>query len=304
MKVEDIDRYCQLLPAYARRFDYDLDAGGTDSTNHQRLNRKLHARSNPRFAWDFVKTLVECQCNPPLGVKDPWILRAYVYEKGVNHDPTMEKIVMMSSRNCLFQYAVQAYLIHPEYTFEQIAGVLGVSVRVIEGYESLFFNVRDRMSDLEYMQTIVWPVGRYVEREAGYHQVAGFGRRLLQSSIEHGPEKALAAAGFNRGWRALTNGSSALQETLTLMTGSANLALWGTTGGHSNAAPLKSVMNIVIAQAQSGAPQDSVSEMSGINSLGDMMLGTLRELTNAGKNQPVIDVQVVTTPVPEESNKS
>lgn len=295
MNTADIIRYCQLLPPFARRFDVCAEEVGSGSNHQARLVRTHNALSDPRFGWLYVKTLVECNTAPPLGIANTWLLRAYMFEKGRGRDPILEKVILMGTTPKIhFQYAIQALLIHKDFSFTKIAKRLGLDVAVVEAYEQLFFNVRDRMDDQAYMQNIIWPDGRYVEQNPNYQQENSFRQRLLQTSYEHGPDKALAAGGFTQHWGPLTGGAAALQETLRITLAGANISLWGSTGGNSNARPVRSSLGILTAQAQSGAPSESVTAQTGIQNLGDWMLKELDDLTSAGR---VIDV--VATVIPQ-----
>ena len=288
MTVEDITLYCQLLPPYARFFDVIPESDGVGSNHQRHINRQQRSLSDPAFGWHFVKTLVECD-SPPLSVfQHVWLRRAYAYEKWHRPDSIIEATLGLASTRA-FQYALQALLIHEDYSLTRAAETLGLKVKVVEAYEQLFFNIRDRIRELKYRTDIIWPNTRYAEGDQDYYRNVGPRLRLLQTSLEHGPEKALAAAGYNDNWANLVTGPAALQETLRVASRGANLALWGVTGGNTNNVTVKRVFNLVIAQAQSGAPPETSAEQSEVSCLGVSMQKTLQTLITAG----TIDVEEV-----------
>lgn len=302
MTEADIIRYCHLLPPFARRFDVNLTDAGVGSANQQRVNRNRCATFDPAFGWHFVKTLTECDVRFPAGIEHVWLLRTYMYEKSRQFEPTLDKMVGMASDSALFQNAVQALLIHKDYTVERTAATLGLDPLVVEAYEQLFFNVRDRLADQEYMTHLIWPYGRYCESDPAYYNTLSPRQRLLQTSYEHGPEKALAAAGYNRSGMNMYTGPAALQETQRLAMHGANMCLWSVTSANTNAIPVRRIFNIVVAQAQSGAPQENTAEAREIQCLGTSMRTILVGLVGAGQEpdaQPTIDVQ--STRVPEKA---
>ena len=92
---------------------------------------------------------------------------------------------------------LDALLLADDASMADIAGLLDVGDQVIEAYETLHWNVRDRMHEKRYLAALMYPEGRQAAARDAKPNAAGDRLRLLRAGAENGKAAVLALAGWS-----------------------------------------------------------------------------------------------------------
>ena len=92
---------------------------------------------------------------------------------------------------------LDALLLADDASLADIAGLLDVSEEVIEAYEALHWNVRDRLHEKRYLAGLLYPDGRQAAARDAKPDAAGDRLRLLRAGAENGKAAVLALAGLS-----------------------------------------------------------------------------------------------------------
>lgn len=145
--------------------------------------------SDPMFGWAFVKSFLDAQEPLPLEVSESTLLRTFAYHQYSNRDPhvrqafQLRKHVEKQRRTML-----HCMLLIPKLSLEHIAGELLMDQDVVEIYETLFWNVRDRMNDPIYINSIVYPETTQILWASQYHINEDYLNMAIRAATLHGIE--------------------------------------------------------------------------------------------------------------------
>jgi len=127
-------------------------------------------------------------------VRDVLLRKAYAWQVHGRPNPVLEEAYEINHpANHQTASLLNALLICPDLSVEKIAGLIGLPLAVVEAYEGLFFNVRDRLDDRLYLARLVYPDSRYpgIETDAMTPQ----SDKLLQAAYEFGSRSSSARLG-------------------------------------------------------------------------------------------------------------
>lgn len=302
MTKQEITQLCRLIPVGSTRFS--IPASGDMSAAQRWLDVEYRALRDPRFGFNFIRTLIETGTPFPNRARrlDQSLLEmAYIYERMAAEgtrptDGAISEAHYLAYPDNGLAPVVNACLLQPEreWGYEKIAKLVGCCTLAIKVYEALYFNVRDRLDDQGYITFLIWPHGRYPMYDPLYTRLVPPGQLLLQNADEFGLEKALAGYGFIRNYPRLIDTAQGMTEIKHAMTSKCLAAMWSGQSGTNNR-DIGRHMAFQIAEAQSGGPQSGALENVGMSNLGENMLVELRSVgaLAEGKTAPtVIDIQV------------
>lgn len=295
MTKDEIKQLCRLIPVGSTRFS--VPATGDASAAQRWLDVEFHALNDPRFGFNFIRTLIETGTPFPLRAKklDESLLEmAYVFERMAAQgqrpvDGAIADAHNLARPNNRLYHVVNALLMQPpeEYPYQKIAHTVGLSVLAIRVYETLYFNVRDRLDDPGYIYRLIWPHGRYDVYNPAYTSLVPQDQLLLQNCDEFGIEKGLAGVGFIRNYPKLVETAQGMTEIKHSLTAQCLGAMWSGQSNVNNRA-IGRHMAFVIAEAQSGGPQSGALENVGMTNIGDAMLNELRTLSAVSDTTKVV----------------
>jgi len=303
MTADEIKQLCRLIPVGSTRFS--IPASGDVSAAQRWIDVEYRALRDPRFGFNFIRTLIETGTPFPLRAKqlDQSLLEmAYIYERmaAQGHRPTdgaISEAHFLARPENRMAAVVNAYLLQPskDFSHRRIANATGFCEMGIRFYETLFFNVRDRAEDPGYIFWLIWPHGRYSLYGNDYTRLVPDGQLLLQMADEFGLEKALAGYGFLRGYTKQIDAAQGVTEAKHVITGKALSAFWAGQSNNNNR-DIGRHTAFVIAEAQSGGPQSGALENVGMTNLGDDILDEIRKLGAVTKNAETPGTIIDVTP--------
>lgn len=288
MKLERILELVDLLPANA---PYPVQAPQPmlnaffSSRRSAENNRRVAAKTDPRFGWKFVMCFVRSGKYIPELAADPVLWRAYRYEACRAEDPLMaEALDLDQPRMHFVSNLVRACLIIKELSYQDISQKTNVPAAAIRIYEELFFNVRDRMEDTAYIASLVYPDHRTVELNPRYGLLTDAGQFLLRMAWQHGLEPMLMLAGVLKEGGESQAGEISRRLESAIMSNALQLNRMGLLN-QNNVPGLMHARSIITAIKQSGQEDKADDSEMGLGalSMGDGVMQTLK-----GIQQPEI----------------
>ena len=197
MTAHRIEQLVRLLPLEATLFSPNRGPGATVPRFAECLAGALN---DPAFGHRFAIEYVGRFESLPAAVYELWFRRAYLHYAGTNEIPDsimtqVEQLVLPGSQST--RDILNALLVCQDATHAQIAGFLGLDVQVIQFYEKLHFNVRDRAADKTYMARLVYPQGRFDSLKTDGVNDLSTASRLLMAGHQFGAHEVLWLAGLN-----------------------------------------------------------------------------------------------------------
>ena len=155
------------------------------------------ALNDPAFGWHFVEahlktgrwlsdavyewSLLQCFLAHLLNVAEPLVTEV----------ESLRSPARWQERDWL-----EALLLAEDVTLGEIAAHLHTCEEVIEAYEALFWNVRDRRNEPAYLNQLLYPEGRPAAARNARPDAAGDRQRLLRAGVEAGKAAVLTLAGL------------------------------------------------------------------------------------------------------------
>lgn len=273
MTRAEIERYVRQLPANARYFDHLVS--GIGSSRQKEINRIAAALKDPAFGWHFIKTFTDQNLNPPGGLVEESLMAAYRFERQKARDPELQRTLQLADPSAFFQFFIKAFLLDEEYSFDRIAERLTLPPRVIQLYHDLFWNVRDRLDDEEYLNHLVWPDGRTVMYRDGYSDIHA-GMLVLQTAHRFGAEEAARTHGLDRNVMASRDLRSSLANLERSVIVEGELAITAGFAGQRNIAA--SAARQIIQAGKQGGQETDAQDAIGFQALGDVIISDINRI--------------------------
>ena len=124
-----------------------------------RTDRLAIALNDPKFGWNFLKSIKEDGLELPPVIAHPQLLQAYRYLNGAYDEAMDDALILMHPENMTTRNALRALLICRDVTLEQIAICLRISPEAARVFDQLFYNVRDRLDEPGYIGQLLNPYG-------------------------------------------------------------------------------------------------------------------------------------------------
>lgn len=197
MNAKRIEQLIGLMPAQNQ---YVSRAGGDALGRGQtpaEVTLYAHAMSDPMFGWTFVKSFVDAGKHLPIEVSESVLLRTYCYFKYSNRDPDVRQAFQLRTHaEKMKRTMLHCMLLIDKFSMEHIAGELQMDLDVVEIYENLFWNVKDRLSDKIYINSIVYPESTQILWANQYHLNEDYLNIAVRAAMNHGMETVKAFLGL------------------------------------------------------------------------------------------------------------
>lgn len=272
MNIQRIYNLLRALPPEAPLYFKSIgsDASDTDTLNRA-VSRAAHALFDPTFPWLYAKAFVSIRQRPPCEVTEEYIKQAYDRETSEYRNEALEESLIIRHPRCeKAKCLLNALLIipEPEMTLEKISKITGFSIETIRMYESLFFNVRDRLDDMIYMNEIVYPDTRIVESRPDYFLNEHPGMLMMRAAFNFGPEAVLDIFG-TRPRRAELSPEAYVKQIKTHVLATANMVAQAGGANQANMPVMNYALKLMLASEKTNAPKmDSTDYQRGLGALG------------------------------------
>lgn len=244
------------------------------------VNKFLCAYKDLAFGYHIIKALVKDNCDLPSGITEGVLYRTYMFEKyGQPYDDIIQAIAFTHPSNKMMEDSIKAAIISmvPYSTLEK---AYGIPKSVLEAYEQLFFNIRDRKNEALFIANLVYPDTRFVELSDNYLKEEDKGKLLIRSAYNNG----LGDAAYFMGLKTIDNITisgmnsvdAASQLEAAIMVNGLFLARNGALNARNSG--VSQARNILIAAKQGG--QDTMNQDNeGVGSLGELAMQALKDMT-------------------------
>lgn len=176
-----------------------VDMVGLTLPDGMAIAHYLNCYRNLKFGWDFCASLVRNDLPMPGNIDgdDMLLWRAYQFMKG-NPDSIVASALQLTAPSMeSMATQIQAMLIHPSMTYEEVSRAFTIPIETVACYEKLFFNVMDRRADAKFIAQVVYPRTRLVEMFQDYLQNEGMGNLILRAGFNNGPADVSYYAGLS-----------------------------------------------------------------------------------------------------------
>jgi hypothetical protein len=187
MEAARIQYLAQFIPDNSDYFRFSLGQSPSETSKQQRqIDRFLTAYRDLAFGFHFVRALIKEDQPLPPDVYEQELIDLYWFE--LDGNPNQQLVEALSLRHPTSRFlenSVQAMLLTGE-PLQEISKVAGISPAVLQYYEQLFFNVRDRRNESLFIASIVYPEHRLVETMENYIKDVDAGSFLKRSAFNNG----------------------------------------------------------------------------------------------------------------------
>lgn len=273
MTFERIQQLIELLPETSSYFRDILNY----TPQVTAINKFLCAYKDLSFGFHCVKALVKDNIEYPISISEPALYKTYMFEKyGVEDKDVIFALALTHPSNKSMEDSIKAFLITDE-PLDKIAKLTGLKKEVLDYYEKLFFNIRDRKDEALFIANVVYPNTRMVELSDGYLKNEDNGRLIIRAAYNNGLDDALYFSGLKAD-TILSSGANATAmatrlESLIMANGYflARNFLNSKSNGISHA------RNLLIAAKQGGQGTGD-SDLEGVGSLGAYAMQALKDI--------------------------
>jgi hypothetical protein len=199
-----IKKAVDALPDRGRDMYQSVFAPASDGIKPSRRKSEFDtwaaAYSDPAFLWNYVQYCVEKDIPPPRSLpadKDGLLLRqVWEFEVGKRSDPLLWHAISLSHpRNEFERTILRAMLVSKSVSVADVCQKTGMSAKLVQLYEKIFFNVLDRMGDCLYTLKLLYPNGRKGEFMSGYLDTVSYDTLLMRAGFRNGINDAMFLMG-------------------------------------------------------------------------------------------------------------
>ena len=160
------------------------------------INKFIRSYKDVAFAYHFLKTLVDNNKTLPASVDEPELYATYQFLRYNAYKPDVVFAISLTHpSNKNLEDVIKAFLITDE-SLDKLQVSTGIPASVLNLYEKLFFNVRDRKSEALWLANLVYPNTRMVEVMDNYTKNEDFGKLLMRSAYNNGLEDVMYFSGL------------------------------------------------------------------------------------------------------------
>jgi len=174
----------------------EMFSGETD----RRLAKFLFGYKDVGFGWKLAQVFAKHGLPmPPVSeAPDEPLLQAYVYCRNSKHAcPDFLQALSLTSRmRASASKTIRALLITKDVNIVDLGNSLRISPGALHIYQTLFFNVADRRSDVMYIRDIVYPDTRVSEMLRDQFHSDEVGDILLRAGYDNGQADVMHMAGI------------------------------------------------------------------------------------------------------------
>ena len=275
MTFKRIKELIDLLPATSSYFREVLNY----ATQVTPVNKFMCAYKDLSFGYKFIKALIKDNITLPSSVTEPYLKELYFNEKfgDCSNEDLLFALSLHHPSNKMMEDTIKACLI-TDSTFSDISTSLGIPEKVLECFEQLFYNIRDRKSESLFIASIVYPDTRMVELDKDYASNESFSKMIMRSAYNNGMSDALYFAGLKMSNNILNSNSAAVSASdleAAIMSNAFFLAKNGFINQQVHG--LSSAKGLLIAAKQGGA-ESTVGDEEGFTSIGESIWNTIQEI--------------------------
>ena len=169
-------------------------------------SRELDAYLRPAFGWEAALSLSQFGMRGIVAFdrNSKWVWRAWkLLDHGIRQEVDDSRRFVqwawkihhdISQR--IVRNTLEGALVVAGATHKKVAEQLKLDVRIVEAYETLFWNVIDREQDITYLQALIYPDGKLEEMVSGYFQSANVDQLLKRIGYNSGYEDLAWGAGL------------------------------------------------------------------------------------------------------------
>ena len=160
--------------------------------------RLARAMTDPAFGASFVGAFIEKRRWLPDIIIEWPLLQFFLSRAFKVAEPLMMEVeTFLTEARRHDRDFLDALLLADDASLADIAELLNTKVEIIEAYETLHWNVRDRMHEKRYLAALLYPEGRQAAARDAKPDAAGDRLRLLRAGAENGKAAVLVLAGWS-----------------------------------------------------------------------------------------------------------
>lgn len=271
MTGAEIKRLCPFIPPdednilrdhYNRGESYSNRDLGLDDPI---LAQFLCAYKDMSFGWNFARIMAINGLDLPSAAtcQNDYLWRAYLYFKNPHkyRDPViLDALSLMTPANSMHKTVVNALMVNDTETVQLISERLHLPLKVVEAYQSLFYDIAGRRNDLLFISSLVYPRSRLVEFFQHYLENESLEMILLRAGYNNGAEDVLYLAGVKNVLLEKTAGREAATRLEALMMSNGYILArngWLNTNG-----PALANARILMAAAKQGGQDTNASPLT------------------------------------------
>lgn len=275
MTYDEIYKLADTLPENSRALQ--LVGSALDVPNNKEVIKFTYCYKDLSFLWNYTRSFTDTKSY----AKDAHfytrpatqeiINRVSSFIRGGQEPEVAQAVAIDRSLPPLFKNTIQGCLLADDFELASVAQQLGMPPNVINLYEKIFFNVRERQEENLFIASIVHPDGRVAEFDTSQQYRASENAKLRQAGYHNGVEDVLMLAGL-RGYGTGDDTRSAVREFERKMMVN---ALWLARNGFLNThhVGISNAKNL-IAAAKHGGDNESAGEGDEVgNSIGETLMG-------------------------------
>jgi hypothetical protein len=273
----DVPLYTRVTPGTSAR-----------PTQEQIVERTNLAVWDPHFPWLYAAAFANAKRRLPCEANEDYLRTAHEFSANGRMCREVKWALMLQNpASSMTRYMLEALLLIPSQSIEAVSRISGIDVEIINTYEQLFFNVRDRLNDLIYINKIVYPETRHPEAKPSYYLNAHPGRLMLISAMQPDGENVEAILNI---YGTRTNTDKLAYELLSKAVENRTLSdayrLVSSGGANQSHSPVlnRAMQLLVAARSNPMLTNDTSDAIAGLTALalnpGQSALATIKGITN------------------------
>lgn len=156
------------------------------------------AMRDPAFGWSFVEAHLQRRQWLPDAIHEWPLLQMFTARWLHVNEPLMLEVESFRSEIRREDRNLLEALLLADIPLAAVADHLQISEEVVESYEALYWNVRDRKHEQAYLNVLLYPTGWQAAMRDAKANVEGDRLRLLRAGEQDDVDEVLALAGYKR----------------------------------------------------------------------------------------------------------
>ncbi len=161
-----------------------------NGVGRSRAGRLALALNDPKFGWNWVKSLNEDGLPLPLDIDNIEFQEANAYLRGGYIESMDEVLALAGPQNTTMRNVLTGLLVSANVTLASIANFMKISLDAARIFDQLFFNARDRLDEPGYITQLLNPDGLRLNSGTDNE-----GLLLLRAGFRHGAREVIRLAG-------------------------------------------------------------------------------------------------------------
>lgn len=291
-KIQELVYYMPMDWDYVSRLER-LPSGLAKEVDND-LSMYLRSYSDLKFGFNFVRSMVQHgrRLPPILDPSEEHLNRAYYAMHG-SRDSLVETAIAIGTQPS--EISIKLFLegcllwvcgSKNKHARDAVAAEAGIDVETLKMYETLFFNVRDRMADEKFFCRVLYPQTRLEELAPDYAQTITIDRVVHRAAMKHGIKDLKYMIGSND-IEGVSGHVKEYAEKLEATIMHLGLTLAQNGFAHSNNIPMITAAKALIAAAKAGG-QETTDE-DPVSSAGDILFHQMQEASKHRLSANVVD---------------